>query len=318
MDVERSDNLVLPRSSIWLALLPVLVIVVGYGANDWLGWQEPAPANGLKQLDPRNEAIGRSRALGAFLPFMLVAILLTLNFAREYLTFFGPRLRRQMLVPLGLVLGLAAISAIPQLDGRPQGPEVSLIKSALERVPPVAGAAISPPTVLGVLVGAFAILLVLGATSVTVGTISCLARPDPSLLPSLKRRYDDAQRDRLTTWLYGSSLLLVTGLFLIDSCLRWPAAFSNNPDLYMAQVNAMMLQNGILYSTTLAAYYVPVAWLMKATPAAAGAARRAAGAGAEADPAPPTLFSPPRVMKAIVAILSPAIAGVLTQLMEGL
>ncbi|HKR24640.1 MAG TPA: hypothetical protein VJS15_05240 [Allosphingosinicella sp.] len=316
--MEKSDNLVLPLFTASVALLPVLVIAVGYGANDWLGWQEPPPPVGLTLVDPRYEAIGRSRALAAFLPFMLVSILLVLNFAREYLTFFGPKLRRRMLVPLGIVLVPAIISAIPQLVGGPQGPEIALANSALARVPPVAGAALSPQAILGVLVAGFAVLLALAATSVTVATVSCLARPDPSLRPSLKRHYENAQRGRLTAWLYGSSLLLVTGLFLIDSCLRWPAAFSRTPELYLAQVNAVMLQNGILYSTTLAAYYVPVAWLMRATPRVEGAARRAADADAEADSTPPTMFSPPQVMKAIVAIMSPAVAALLTQLIEGL
>jgi hypothetical protein len=161
------------------------------------------------------------------------------------------------------------------------------------------------------LVDIFRVALVLGAGAVIVGTISCLAVPAQSLRPARRAALRAVQRRRLDTYLYASAVLLVSGLFFIDSCMRWPAPFSTQPDLYAEHVNALMLSDGIMYSTIIASYYIPVALLLRHAPASAQTDGEQAAAPGQKDN-----LSPSHLLKAFLAMIAPAVAGFLTQLIE--
>ena len=108
---------------------------------------------------------------------------------------------------------------------------------------------------------------------------------------------------------------MVFGLLFMNAAFSWPAPFVADRAVYMEHVNALMLFNGIYYSMVLASYYLPAALLMRRLAPAAPAAA-AMGQDAPATSVAERM-SPSRLLKAILALLAPAAAGALTQLIEG-
>jgi hypothetical protein len=335
---RRRDSIKLAPWAPALVLLPLLVLAVGTYFNGTLLWHEKVDPRALPQLasclSHRYEAIGRTRLLAAFLPYMLVSILIFLYFVREFLWLLGPRARRRLALPIILFLILAvSITALQMLEWRdPLGAlGAGFYEAVFERLAacrpgegPIlftAGEEVQPLFILRYLTIAFSILLTLAAGSVIVGTISTVGAPARSLPARARAYYRTMQRERLDRYLYASALLLVFGLFVMDSALRWPAEFAEDKKIYSEHVNALMLYNGIFYSTILAAYFVPAALWQRARYARRRTARDSAARMADAPPDEASLadkLSPSRLMKTILALLSPAIAGVLTQLLEGL
>lgn len=333
---RRQDRIELAPAAAALVILPIAIVVVGTYFNARFLWQEVVNPAALPVLEPclshRHEAIGRTRLLASFLPYLLVSLLIFFYFAREFFWFFGPQVRRRLILPIMLFLAPATYIFVTQasLDDPFKAMGAGLYGAVFERLASCGagrdtilfapGAGIDPLTVLHSLAIAFSFLLVLAAGSVIIGTLSTLASPRTSLPASVRAYYRRVQRDRLDRYLYASALLLVFGLFVMDSALRWPAPFTEDPALYLQHVNELMLYNGIFYSTILAAYYVPVALWQRGQ----YARRRPGGRnGAETlngpdEPGMAARLSPSHLMKTILALLSPAIAGVLTQLLEGL
>lgn len=334
---RRRDSILLAPAAAALVILPIAIVAVGSYFNARFLWQEVVNPDALPDLAPclshRHEAIGRTRLLASFLPYMLVSLLIFFYFAREFLWFLGPQVRRCLALPI--MLFLAAATYIVVTQARLRDPFKALgagfFEEVFERLASCGvgqdtflfapGAGIDPLTVLHILAIAFSLLLVLAAGSVIIGTLSTLASPRVSLPTSVRVYYSLIQRDRLDLYLYASALLLVFGLFVMDSALRWPAAFTEDRTLYLQHVNELMLYNGIYYSTILAAYYVPVALWQRGR----YTRRRTGGQNAAGAPDEPrdeagmaARLSPSRLMKTVLALLSPAIAGVLTQLLEGL
>lgn len=333
---RRRDSILLPPWAAVFVILPIAVIAVGTYFNTAFLWHEPVHSAALPHMRPclshRYEAIGRARVLASFLPYMLVSILIFSYFAREFLWFFGPQVRRRLALPLVLFLAPAVYILLSQLWGT-HDPFAAVGTGYYEAVfsrlascrpgdAPILftpGNGLGPLEMLRILVIAFSLLLTLAAGSVIVGTISTLATPRISLPASVRTYYRAIQRERLDRYLYASALLLVFGLFVMDSALRWPAAFSEDQALYLQQVNELMLYNGISYSTILVAYYVPVALWHRGRYARRptdGQAAAAAPDGPREDATLANRLSPSRLMKTVIALLSPAIAGVLTQLLE--
>jgi hypothetical protein len=334
---RRRDSLLLAPWATALVILPIAVLAIGTYFNTAFLWHEQVSPGALPDLTPclshRHEAIGRARLLASFLPYALVSVLIFLYFAREYIWFFGPQVRRRLAVPIILFLVPAVWIFVSQVLGS-RDPLASLGTGYYEAVFTrlascgegaasmlfAAGDGLRPLDILKILTIAFSLLLTLAAGSVIVGTISTLATPRISLPARVRAYYRAIQRERLDRYLYASALLLVFGLFVMDSALRWPAAFSEDRALYLQQVNELMLYNGIFYSTILVAYYVPVALWHRGRYTRRPASAQAAAEGPDAPREETSLagrLSPSRLIKTILALLSPAIAGVLTQLLEG-
>jgi hypothetical protein len=313
---RKKDSLILPRWAPLLVLLPLAIIFADSALNAAFGWHEPVTdvVSGVKE--PRLEAMGRTRVLASIIPFALVASLITIHFVRDYLSLLGPRARRQLLAPILLWTGTAGIVIGLQNAGYGAPDEVigsNFIDVAFGATR-ATGSGLTLVAVLDTLVAVFRILLTFGAGAAIMGTISCLAEPVRSLPVRTRRYYRQLQRGRLDGYLYASALLLVTGLFFIDSCMRWPSPFSTNPDLYMEHVNALMLASGIFYSSIIISYYVPAAlWVRRFSAPGSGAL-----GGAAAAPPGNEAMSPAGVIKAFLALMSPALAGLLTQVLEGL
>jgi hypothetical protein len=328
--VRKRDRLILPDWAPWLVLLPIAMMFVGDQINTHFGWQEELSDLNPDRPSPRYEAIGRMRMLAALLPFMLTSILIALFFAREFATFMGPQMRRKLMIAIGLFAASAAFFLYHQATGSSPAEGKMLGEGFLDSVfRPIkastgpmewavwiTGQQVALVAVLHVLVFIFSICLILGAGSVIVGIISCLASAPRRRPLKVRRHYHDLQRRRIDLYLYASAFLMVTGLFFMDSAFRWPAAFAADRELYMDHVDALMLNNGIYYSMILVSYYVPAALLMRRfsarTPAAAPAAPVEEGRSTIVD-----RLSPSRLIKALLALIAPAVAGILTQVVEG-
>ncbi|HEY0326539.1 MAG TPA: hypothetical protein VGC46_11295 [Allosphingosinicella sp.] len=324
--LNRKDSLILPRHAMLLLLLPVFIIVFGDLLFSGFGWQDPIAPQTRANFNPRVEAIGRTRVLTTLLPFVLVSVFLVLAFARDALTLFGPNFRARLLVPLSALLVLMVTMVVTSLSDA-NGPEGGLGEGFFATVFPVkegsatlewakdlTGAATSQMAILRICLGIFMAFLVAGATAAILGTISTTGEPnvaDPSEYLHLCR----LQKSRLDAYLMGSALLLVTGLFFMDACMRWPVGVTADP-VYGAHIDALMLQNGVYYSTIIASYFIPAAfWIITST-------RR------ETEPAdgdePVTdeavalgWFTPGRLLQSGTAILAPVIAAVVSQMVQG-
>lgn len=313
MPARETDELVLPQWAPWLVLLPVAVVAVNLYLVASFAWQDPVSDVTTNVSSVRLEAMGRSRVLVSLLPFMLAATLAALFFARDYLVLVGPKTRRRLLISILLFGGVAGLSiwSAAASDPGPEGTVGSNMFDAAFDGLVATGSKLPLRAVLDHLILIFMLFLSIGAGALIVGTISCLAEPPPNMPAAQRQRLFEMQRRRLDAYLYGSALLLVTGLFFMDACMRWPAPFSTNPELYMKHVNELILANGLYYSTIIASYYVPAAlWMRRFSLSGAGAP--AAGDGAQGADA----WSPSRLLKAFLALISPAAAGVLAQLIE--
>ena len=294
-------------------LLPVAVVAVNQYLVASFAWQDPVSDVTTVASSVRLEAMARSRVLVSLLPFMLVATLAALFFARDYFVLMGPKTRRQLLISIILFGGVAGLSVWSSAVSDP-GPEGSIGSTVFEflafRDLVVAGSEMRLRAV-DHLVLIFTLFLSVGAGTLIVGTISCLAEPPPNTPSQQRQRLLQTQRRRLDAYLYASALLLVTGLFFMDACMRWPAPFSTNPQVYTKHVNELILANGLYYSTIIASYYVPAAlWMRRFSLSGAGApAPGDAAQGADS-------WSPSRLLKAFLALISPVAAGVLAQLIE--
>ena len=303
--MRKKDELLLPAWAPWLVLLPVAVIAVDLSLHYAFGWHDKI-SDVAASAPVRAEAAGRTRVLSAILPFLLVTSLILGLFARDYLTLFGRQVRRGLLVPI-LIFGGAALSVIVMQENGALVPQElvgkNFIAEAFHKRETMGGVKLTDA--LELLVDIFRVALMLGAGAVIAGTISCLAVPAESLRPARRAALRAMQRRRLDTYLYASAVLLVSGLFFIDSCFRWPAPFSTEPVRYAEHVNALMLSDGIMYSTIIASYYIPVALFLRTAPASAQTG------GEQAVPAPgeQDTLSPSHLLKAFLAMIAPAVAG---------
>lgn len=170
--------------------------------------------------------------------------------------------------------------------------------------------------------------LALVSPALVLGTISCLAMPDPASRAACR-----LQARRLNAHLYLAAAVLVMGLLFLSALMRWPASgLAHDPAAdYTAHVDAYIFYWGATYSVFIASYYVPVAIGLpencrqiaaprpdssaataKATPAKTdegGGSNADEGGGSNADDSPVSdLFS---LFKTVAALFAPAIAGLL-------
>jgi hypothetical protein len=156
--------------------------------------------------------------------------------------------------------------------------------------------------------------LALLTPALVLGTISCLAMPEPAGRDACR-----FQARRLSMHLYLAAAVLVIGLLFLSALLRWPASgLAGDPaSAYTAHVDAYIFFWGATYSVLIASYYVPVAIGLTRTPLdpqvspakpKARAKARAAGDTDDDDSPISDLFS---WFKTIAALFAPAIAGLL-------
>lgn len=334
--MRRRDRFVLPDWAPWLALLPIAFLFIGDQLNTNFGWSEKITDVATTAPPARREAIGRTRMLAALLPFMLASTLITFYFAHDFARLLGSRMRRQLWIVIALFavssvffLGYQLSEASPA-DGNMLGR--GFLDAAFANVPAnspvidwtvrVFGEKVPMVAALHLLVLLFTLFLIFGAGAAIAGTISCVARPvrrssrSPGRSLAFHRRCAEQQRTRLDRYLYASAFLLVTGLFFMDAAFRWAAPFAADHNLFMEHVDALMLSNGIYYSVVLAAYYLPAAALTGRFSTAA-APPDSDGNESTDSPSLADRLSPSRLLKAILALLAPAMAGILTQVIEG-
>lgn len=149
------------------------------------------------------------------------------------------------------------------------------------------------------------VLLALVTPALVLGMIASLATGTSSL---------GEQAERLNTYLYLSAAVLVAGLLFLSALLRWPgfAVPPKDPSaIYDAHVAAITLYWGVVYSLFTAATYVPVAYLLKS-----GEAGKAAPQAGAAEGQPDPLWTPVHMLKQATVIFAPAIAGLLSGVME--
>jgi hypothetical protein len=335
--MRRRDRFVLPGWAPWLALLPIAFLLIGDQLNTNLGWHENIADVAATAPPARMEAIGRTRMLAAMLPFMLASTLITFYFAYEFARLMGSRMRRQISIVIGL-FGASSLFFLAYQLGEDSPADGSILgrgflDAAFARVPansPVIDwlvwafdERVPMVATLHLLVLLFTLFLVFGAGAAIAGTISCVARPirraspTPGRSLAFRRRCADQQKTRLDRYLYASAFLLVTGLFFMDAAFRWAGPFAADRNLFMEHVDALMLSNGIYYSVVLASYYLPAAALAGRFSAATAEPPDAAGSESGDSPNLAERMSPSRLLKSMLALLAPAIAGILTQVIEG-
>jgi len=162
------------------------------------------------------------------------------------------------------------------------------------------------------------IAMLIGVPALMLGTISCIARPAPSLPAATRKALRQLQHQRLQRYLYGAALLLTAGMLFMIAWLRWPLfvfATPNETTPYVALINAITLYFGVNYSLVIASYYLPVAMLLRRreatmTPDTAPSAEVTKGAAT-----PIRTLGLDMAMK-LFTILAPAIASGLPALFD--
>jgi hypothetical protein len=162
-----------------------------------------------------------------------------------------------------------------------------------------------------------ALLLFVATPAIVWGAIAALALPAEG---TAKERYAAwcAQTERLNRLLYITAAFLIAGLFFTSARINWPGYSLHPADLksYHEHVRSFVLYLGVLNSVLIASFYLPVAAALAARrPPLPGAGWRPgrvreAGGGEEAKPDPWTAY------KTALTILSPAILGLLAELLK--
>lgn len=146
-------------------------------------------------------------------------------------------------------------------------------------------------------------LLALLTPALVLGSISCLAMPPKATAADCRR-----QAERLSTYLYLSAAVLVTGLIFLAAMLRWPGYGLTDAaaQSYGAHVDAYVFYWGVTYSILIASYYVPIAVRLAGISGVA-----APSADDQDDPGAETSAHLIATLKAVAALFAPAIAGLL-------
>ncbi|MBV9882387.1 MAG: hypothetical protein JO276_05205 [Sphingomonadaceae bacterium] len=321
----------LPRAAIRIVFLPLTVIVAGSLLIMLLG--VPFHENGnLPAATGHLETAGRLKMLAAWLLLAATTVACLAYFVRTVRASAPGTRDRLTKAYIGLTLfGVAAvagglISGAPRFLGEHEicnafagNWEPGNLWPWLDLRPACSGVQFN---MLWWLNEVQKIGLALVSPALVLGTISCLAMPDPGTRAACR-----LQARRLNAHLYLAAAVLVIGLLFLSALMRWPASglAGEAAAPYTSHVDAYIFYWGATYSVFIASYYVPVAvWLSEncrkvAAPpaevksAAAGrksaAAARDKGGESDADENPVSdLFS---LFKTVAALFAPAIAGLL-------
>ncbi|HEX9963451.1 MAG TPA: hypothetical protein VGB04_00525 [Allosphingosinicella sp.] len=131
-----------------------------------------------------------------------------------------------------------------------------------------------------------------------------LPRTDPEPEPG----HWEAQSEWLNTYLYLSALLLGTVLIFLNAYLRWPAFALVDPKPYETYASALLAFYGFTFTVMLAAFYIPVAVLLSRK------VKKQSQTGAPG--APDAFKGPVQLIKILLGLFSPALAGMLPNILD--
>ena len=118
----------------------------------------------------------------------------------------------------------------------------------------------------------------------------------------------EVQSEWLNTYLYLSGLLLGTVVLFLNAYLRWPAFALVDPKGYEAYTSALLAFYGFTFTVMLAAFYIPVALLLSRK------VKKQAQAGSPG--APDAFKGPVQLIKILLGLFSPALAGMLPNILD--
>jgi hypothetical protein len=130
------------------------------------------------------------------------------------------------------------------------------------------------------------------------------APPPPNPAPG----HWEVQSEWLNTYLYLSGLLLGTVVLFLNAYLRWPAYALVDPKGFEAYTSALLAFYGFTFTVMLAAFYIPVALLLSRK------VKKQAQSGAPQ--APDAFKGPVQLIKILLGIFSPALAGMLPNILD--
>jgi hypothetical protein len=310
----REKGLFLP----WQALLVAIPSFAVYELNDQLlatyGETASRAPPIVFNLQPHLESGARLEFLAAFIFFVAVAAAVLTAFVGA-LWSLSPSARGRiaagvsgltiaaaiMLVWLktpGLAADIGLPSSCPPGPTDPSGEDVRAACAAQTYV------------LLLPLLGAWKWILIVATASVIFGAICCLATISPKAEASAKIENLLEQARRLNLFLFLSATLLVSALLVQLGFLRWSRFAIDDPGPFDAHVSAIILYYGVGYTVFLASYYVPVAyWLGRS-------AKRLKGADLRDEILKTATIGPAGMAKAAATILAPALAGLLTSMID--
>ena len=263
MDDGKAKKLHLPIAALAIAVLPILVISLSSAFVHWFGTfageftVSPKPSHA--------EAAGRLRTMTTWLAMFAAVFFCLVYFAQSLRRFERDSLRTLLVAYAALAVAGLVLVYFGFAGQANRAIAEQFIQRSLElpiHHPPNRG-----PldlirfngTEYQLLLGMNSIqryLLALLTPALVLGSISCLAMPPDETVADCRR-----QAQRLSTYLYLSAAVLVTGLIFLAAMLRWPGygLAEAAAKSYNAHVDAYVFYWGVTYSILIASYYVPIA-----------------------------------------------------------
>ena len=340
MDARAERFCELPWAYAGLVALPVVALFLCEGLIAWLGQQpnvpdaclvcyaQPASTGGGGNATRWLEASARMRLLAMFALFFIFSAAVIAKFWSDLSRLFANPARFRVVVAYGLGVGAAAVVVVSAYvrGGLPRAMDMLGCGTFVEALGMAASFGGGPW-------GGCAFDRLLDVTNVVAGFtipafvaggISCLARS--ARQDALEKENWTYQAERLKTYIYMSTAFLVLGVLYFATWTGYPS-FALSPEArpaFEAAVNAFTMYTGIEYSIILAAYALPVAWIVSRRADRIAAHIAAEECGHEAVVPLSALkeirereglaFSTSDTVKAVLALLAPLITGTLPSL----
>jgi hypothetical protein len=161
-----------------------------------------------------------------------------------------------------------------------------------------------------------ALVFLLATPALVWGAVACLALPDNGSRTEVYAAWV-RQTERLNQLLYLTAAFLIVGLFFASARLNWPAFSLHPADLaaYSGHSRSYVFYLGVINSVLIASYYLPVAAVLarRRPPRPIPASAIARGVQQPDGGEKPDPF---RAYKVALTILSPAILGLLGELLK--
>lgn len=258
---------VFPRRYVDLVWLPVGTFllaeaVLGLFAHKF------AAGNGRTAAADWAEAAARMQLLGMALLFLLSGAAIILKFVGDIRLLFHDTTRVRILTVYFICVAAGATVVLSAYGGIvPRSFELidaQMFQDAFANAAGMTGGRIWGKSVFNGLLGVVNAVTALAVPAFVAGGFSCLAR-----FPALEDKENWIwQSGRLKTYLYMSTWFLVIGVLFLRTWIQYPqylpsaetdkAAFA----AFGSLVNAFSAYTGIEYSLVLAAYALPVAWVL--------------------------------------------------------
>jgi hypothetical protein len=311
----------------WCIALVALPIAAFFTCEALLALaQKPDLPASAELRDSWSEAAARMQLLGMIPVYFAAAIAVIVKFGADIVFHFRDPARLRLMVAYGLCLaaGLLVLALVYGVEVLPKTKALlneQVFENALKQ------AAVFGPSAWGscafdVLLGLVNGITLLAIPALIAGAISCLATF--TLMPEVEswRR----QVERLKTYLYTSTGFLVLGVLYFKTWTGYPSYYLENQTAgpaFRNLANTFTMYTGIEYSVVLAAYALPVAWILSrdGEKIAKDIARQQSSASAvtpltvsQIRKEEELVFSTKESLQAILAVLAPFIVGTLPSL----